>query len=313
MSNEGTDSYDTFLDVDALNFNVGVDGCDIIPAFTVDFLCVGSVGEFLNSLGSCALFVLEWVEGAWCCFKDFFGSWPWNWDWSCSDCWSSTNECETCNYGFQGLSLPSYDMAADVCSTSDAFQENGMCGFFWRIPFSSTEDNYATSNWLVDDVTFVDPDSDGTAFVGDSLTATAIPFQLFDVEPTGVATDFGFRNAVVELDRTGGVLPLTLHAEQLGVPTDSVWANPQILNTGSGTVYNFSSASANLDVSFEVSDGDRILAKPSVLENYSLQDANGCFADFVTPDVTFESFGADESDVTPAMRPIGIPYFLPTP
>ena len=313
MSNEGTDSYDTFLDVDALNFNVGVDGCDIIPAFTVDFLCVGSVGEFLNSLGSCALFVLEWVEGAWCCFKDFFGSWPWDWDWSCSDCWTSTNECETCNYGFQGLSLPSYDMAADVCSTSDAFQENGMCGFFWRIPFSSTEDNYATSNWLVDDVTFVDPDSDGTAFVGDSLTATAIPFQLYDVEPIGVATDFGFRNAVVELDRTGGVLPLTLHAEQLGVPTDSVWANPQLLNTGSGTAYNFASASANLDVSFEVSDGDRILAKPSVLENYSLQDANGCFADFVTPDVAFESFGADESDVTPAMRPIGIPYFLPTP
>ena len=37
MSNEGTDSYDTFLDVDALNFNVGVDGCDIILLLQLTF------------------------------------------------------------------------------------------------------------------------------------------------------------------------------------------------------------------------------------------------------------------------------------
>lgn len=312
MKNTGTDSYDTYLDVDALNFNVGVDGANIIPAFGVEFLCVGSVSEFLSSLGSCAVAALEWVTGAWCCFKDFFGDWPWNYDWECADCWQETGECETCNYGFDGLTLPSYDMAADVCSTSDAFQENGMCGYFWRIPFSSTEDQYAESNWLVDAVTFNEPSSDNL-FVGESLTATAIPFELTDVSPAKTAVDYGFKNAIVQVERTGGVSPITLHAKQFYQPTAAVFENPHIaLNVNGNSTISFTSLPEHGDVNFQLDGQDRFNTKPALLERYALQDDNGCFADFVFNDVVFQSFGEEASDVSNEMLDLAIANVLPT-
>lgn len=96
----GEDIFADSLYLKLFNFDAGIEGVTIIPSFGFDFPCVGSIGEFAESLGSCAAYAIEKFG---CTVLSWFGV----------KCKTRT-KCKTCHYGFPGLKTPSWSIAKNI-------------------------------------------------------------------------------------------------------------------------------------------------------------------------------------------------------
>ena len=103
------------------NFEVGIDAVTIIPSFSFDFPCVGSIEEFAESLGSCVAYAVVEIFNWFC--RTFGGS----------DCFSQ-GECKTCSYGFPGLGTPGWstkvgnDGAKNLITVDDEYIDETKTG-----------------------------------------------------------------------------------------------------------------------------------------------------------------------------------------
>jgi hypothetical protein len=134
----GADRIADSLLYNMYNFEVGIDAVTIIPSFSFDFPCVGSIKEFAESLGSCAAYAVVEVFNWFC--RTFGGS----------DCFSQ-GECKTCNYGFPGLGTPGWsekvgnDGAKNLITVDDEYIDETKTGdeledaldISWTVPDGS--------------------------------------------------------------------------------------------------------------------------------------------------------------------------------
>lgn len=237
MVNEATDEYAVELELEALQFNVGMSELDIIPAFSFEFPCAGSVGEFFESSANCLASVMAPIANNACtspCYTPGVctqigggctnpcGNWGnCGWCWpsvggqgssqcqSCVTaltCFQNSYECTLCNYGFPGLTIPEFNLAEALGSGAVNDFGNKVLGFneVWTV--ARTSDRYLTREWSVEG--FAAVDSMEAAFIPDSTKKAASLFTTHDVVVRKAAISPGSPSGVLSFEGIGGTAPL---------------------------------------------------------------------------------------------------------
>lgn len=292
LRSRGSDRARAYLDLNVMAFDVQLIGGEIIPAFGFDFLCVDSWESFGNSVVSCFEALLEWVEGAWCCATKIFCL---GFCGGCDNCWKDTGKCKTCNYGFPGLTLPKWSMQ----------NSTGYTGFGYELEYFDAQYPWADETRSLD---IELRDESNEEYVPEELSISALPFELYDIDPTALANHKNTRSAGFKVDRLGGREPLVLISEDKGRLYASAHPDFQDLAEGANSVLD--TDKNPIDVEFDLDESDESIALTSLLSNYRLKDANGCFADFVAQDVVYASFGEDSLDYAPEMLDVPLPYTI---
>ncbi len=259
MQNKGKDTYDTYLDVTAANVNFGLTGFTLIPSFEIEFLCSGDVGEFFTNLGGCIAYAVQWIVDGLCCVGNCAAAiFSFGLAGQCGGdcgCWEpNPNLCNTCKYGFPGVKIPDYDLAEDVCQGTPAFPETGMCGFFWRIPFSQGVDTYADVTWAVTETGIVESSSDA-AWIPEPATQHAPDFVMTNIYGQRYSEGEEASTGFLQIESAGGRSPYTLE------------------------VMDRKNYEAPFATSFELNDIKRARTSTSIYTDYQLHDVNGCYAD----------------------------------
>ena len=153
----GADRIADSLLYNMYNFEVGIDPVTIIPSFSFDFPCVGSIEEFAESLGSCAAYAVVEIFNWFC--RTFGGS----------DCFSQ-GECKTCNYGFPGLGTPGWskkvgnDGAKNLITVDDEYIDETKTGdeledaldISWTVPDGSGGENLVNETEAINQEIVID-------------------------------------------------------------------------------------------------------------------------------------------------------------
>lgn len=285
MQNKGLDTYDTYLDVTAANINFGLTGFQLIPAFQVEFICADDAGDFFVNLGGCIAYAVEWIVNGLCCVGNCAAAvFTFGLAGQCGGdcgCWEPGSTCETCTYGFPGVAIPGFDLAESLCQGTPAYPETGMCGFFWRIPFSQDIDTYSDETWTVTQTAIHNADAD-TEWIAEPATQYPPDFVMTNLYGERYSEGELASTGFLQVESSGGRAPYTLE------------------------VVDYKDQLNPYDRAFELNDIKRVRTNSSIFKEYKLHDVNGCYADMgmdstlrviiPTPIPEFVGFCSDEDN-----------------
>lgn len=285
FNQKAKDAREMHLELDVLQFNVGMSPIPIIPAFNFSFPCSGSVGEFVNSVASCIASVAAPIANTVCtapcyiapcvcthigqiCADPCFGiaggcevCTPSCGGTSTSACQSCVNaltcfknsySCTTCNYGFPGLTIPGFNLAENIGVGPTNEFGNRVLGIHKTIPIASTTDTYQNVSWHVDGLTPRTTNNLDEAFAFDSTAKAATPFTVAEVKVEKVASSPKGRTATLRFETFGGTPPLVVAS------VDPV---------------------ANVSFVFPLDRTGRTAVPAGKYEGFVLQDQAGCIGD----------------------------------
>ena len=258
MQNQGKDTYDTYLDITAANVNFGLTGFTLIPSFQVEFICADDAGDFFVNLGGCIAYALEWFVNGLCCVGNCAAAiFSFGLAGQCGGncgCWEPGSTCETCSYGFPGVKIPGFDLAESLCQSTPAYPETGMCGFFWRVPFSQSVDTYSDVTWSVTETGIEEAAADA-AWVAAPVTQYPPDFTMSNIYGQRYSEGEQASTGFLQIQSTGGRPPYTLEVMDR---KDYQTPYPR---------------------AFELNDLHRARTGTSIFTDYQLHDVNGCYAD----------------------------------
>lgn len=283
MKNDAQDVYTMDLELEALQFNVGMNPIPIIPSFTFDFPCAGSVGEFFESVANCAASVMAPIGNTICtspcyfpgvctqiggCFDPCFGVFggceictPTAGGQSssqCEDCvtaltcFQNSYECTLCEYGFPGLTIPGFNLAEDIGVSAVNDYGNKVIGFneVWTV--STTDDAYLSAEWTIEGLSAVKTSALEQAFVPDSTIKSASTFAVNDVFVMKSGSSPRSTTAVLQFDAVGGTPPL----------------------------YASSTTSVGHEtVTVQLDNSQRSSLRPATYGAFTISDESGCISD----------------------------------
>ena len=291
---KGLDQFNVGVNLDLFNMDFQLRGNNfqLIPGFTIKFICVDNWNQFSKSALGCAKAALKWAKGAWCCFKKKIKKFKFKK--KCKGCWKDTGECSLCKYGWKGLRIPDFSMQRFT-----GYKGTNI-GFDYDLdmsPYVSESKN----------IPMVMKDSLGHDYQPVPIHLTALPFNFDGVSaiqssPLTSATD---RNGKLTVEnRIGGHTPLTLRTKHLGALDTAYYNNAHLSadnNFSINTQYN------EVDVLYDLNDEDQAPSVSALLSDFRVQDANLCFADYIGVDSTYLSYGANEDDFAPEMKDVAVP------
>jgi hypothetical protein len=302
MLNEGKDVYSIDLELEALQFNAGMTELPIIPSFTFDFPCSGSVGEFFESAGNCIASIAAPIANTVCTAVCYLpgvcttlggcvdpclgvlggcevctGTTGGQGSSACSNCvtaltcFQDSYECTLCDYGFPGLIIPEFDLADVLGSTTVNDFGNKVLGFneVWTI--AEFSDSYMSKHWSVDGFTAVEPNSLEEIFLPDSTVKSANPFQVNDVFVKQAAASPKSTTALLQFDAEGGSPPL--------IASSTSFVNDR-------------------NVMVQLDHNKRAVVPSGRYREFVLSDASGCISDISTGSIE----GLESSLAVPYVR-----------
>lgn len=272
------------LELDVLQFNVGMSPIPIIPPFSFSFPCSGSVGEFVNSVASCIASVAAPIANTVCtspcylpcvcthvgggCDDPCFGilggceiCWPecgGTGTSACQDCvnaltcFKNSYSCTTCDYGFPGLTIPGFNLAENIGAGPINEYGNRVLGIHKTVPIASATDTYKDVSWHVDGLAPVTTNNLDEPFAFDSTAKAASPFTVANVRVEKVASAPKGRTATLLFETQGGTPPLEVAS------VDPV---------------------ANKSYTFPLDGTGRAAVPAGKYEGFVLQDQAGCLGD----------------------------------
>lgn len=290
----GLDQFNAGVNLDLFNMDFQLRGnnVEIIPGFTIKFICVDNWNQFSKSALGCAKAALKWAKGAWCCFKKKIKKFKFKK--KCKGCWKDTGECSLCKYGWKGLQIPDFSLQRFT-----GYKGTNL-GFDYNLnmsPYVSESKN----------IPMVMKDSLGNDYQPVPIHLTALPFNFDGVSalqasPLASATD---RNGILKVEnRIGGHTPLTLRTKHLGA-LDTAYYNNAHLTAENNFLIN--TQGHEVDVLYDLDEQDQAPSVSALLSDFRVQDANLCFADYTGVDSTYLSYGANEDDFAPEMENTAVP------
>ena len=254
----GSDRIADSLLYNLFNFEAGIEPVTIIPSFDITFLCVGSIEEFAESLGSCVAKAIVSVVNWFC--KVFGGS----------KCFKE-GKCKTCSYGFPGLKTPGWstgvghDDAIDLATFDDNYLS------------SSKEGNALLAELAVDVVTGDDSVANNNLYNQDILVDEfRVPANVFSLSEVDVFRSPGFdenipvdSTVIAQFHLETTLTQLTGTFQDFMVPLDSAF-------TPGSTALEASAAESDLDAQIFVGS-----LPTSLYGEWGVKAPSGCNATII--------------------------------